>query len=58
MGLSAEQMAGFGQMIAKLPLQRMGEPEEIAAAALYFASEDSRFTTGAELRIEGGMSLV
>ena len=58
MGLTAEQMAGFGQMIAKLPLQRMGEPEEIAAAALYFASDDSRFTTGTELRIEGGMSLV
>ena len=58
MGLTAEQMAGFGQMIAKLPLQRMGEAEEIAAAALYFASDDSRFTTGTELRIEGGMSLV
>ena len=58
MGLTAEQMAGFGQMIAKLPLQRMGEGEEIAAAALYFASDDSRFTTGTELRIDGGMSLV
>ena len=58
MGLTAEQMAGFGQMIAKLPLQRIGEAEEIAAAALYFASDDSRFTTGTELRIEGGMSLV
>ena len=58
MGLTAEQMAGFGQMIAKLPLQRIGEPEEIAAAALYFASNDSRFTTGTELRIEGGMSLI
>ena len=45
-------------MIAKLPLQRMGEAEEIAAAALYFASDDSRFTTGTELRIDGGMSLV
>lgn len=58
MGLTAEQMAGFGQMIAKLPLQRIGEAEEIAAAALYFASDDSRFTTGTELRIDGGMSLV
>ncbi len=58
MGLTPEQAAGFEQMIAKLPLQRMGEAEEIAAAALYFASDDSRFTTGTELRIEGGMSLV
>ena len=58
MGLTAEQMAFFGQMIARLPLQRMGEADEIAAAALYFASDDSRFTTGTELRIDGGMSLV
>ena len=58
MGLTAEQMAGFGQMIAKLPLGRMGEPEEIAAAALYFASNESRFTTGTELRIDGGLTLV
>ncbi len=58
MGLTPEQARGFEQAIAKLPLQRMGEPEEIAAAALYFASDDSRFTTGTELRIEGGMSLV
>ncbi len=58
MGLTAEQMAGFGQMLAKMPLPRMGQPEEIAAAALYFASDDSRFTTGTELRIDGGLTLV
>lgn len=58
MDLTQEQIAWFGQMIAKLPLERIGQPEEIAAAALYFASEDSRFTTGAELRVDGGMTLV
>ena len=58
MGLTPEQMAGFGQMIAHLPLQRPGAAEEIAAAALYFASDDSRFTTGTELRVDGGMTLV
>ena len=58
MGLTPEQMKGFGEMIARVPLGRPGEPEEIAAAALYFASEDSRFTTGAELRIDGGLTLV
>ena len=58
MGLTPEHLAMFGQMIAKLPLERMGQPEEIAAAALYFASDDSRFTTGTELRIDGGMTLV
>ena len=58
MGLSPEQMAGFAQMIAKVPLSRPGEPEEIASAALYFASDESKFTTGTELRIDGGLTLV
>ena len=35
-------------------LSRMGRPEEIASAALYFASDDSRFITGAELLLDGG----
>lgn len=58
MGLTEEQRAVFGQMIANVPLKRIGQPEEIAAAALYFASDESRFTTGAELRIDGGLTLV
>ena len=57
MELNADQRAGFAQMIEKLPLQRPGQSEEIAAAALYFASDDSKFTTGAELRVDGGMTL-
>jgi len=57
MGLTAEQMAGFAQMIERLPLRRPGQPEEIASAALYFASDESGFTTGTELRVDGGMTL-
>ena len=58
MGLTPEQMAGFGEMIARVPLKRPGEADEIAAAALYFASDDSRFTTGTELVIDGGLTLL
>jgi NAD(P)-dependent dehydrogenase (short-subunit alcohol dehydrogenase family) len=58
MELTPEQMAGFGQLIARVPLGRPGEPEEIAAAALYFASDASRFTTGTELRVDGGLTVV
>jgi NAD(P)-dependent dehydrogenase (short-subunit alcohol dehydrogenase family) len=58
MGLSPEQIAGFGQMAANGPFGRAGEPEEIAAAALYYAADGSRFTTGTELRIDGGISAV
>jgi len=58
MELPAEQVAGFAEMlVAKLPLRRPGQPEEIASAALYFASDESRFTTGTELRVDGGMTL-
>ena len=43
-------------MIEKTPLKRAGEPEEIAAAALYLACDESKFTTGSELRVDGGIT--
>ena len=36
-------------------LQRAGEPEEIVGAALYFATDASSYTTGAILRVDGGI---
>jgi NAD(P)-dependent dehydrogenase (short-subunit alcohol dehydrogenase family) len=37
---------------------RMGRPEDIARAALYLASDDSAFVTGAQLFVDGGFSAV
>ncbi len=37
-----------------VPLGRGGEPDEVVGAALYFASDASRFTTGSVLKIDGG----
>ena len=45
-------------LIDKIPLGRMGQPDEVAAAALFLASDESRFITGAELCIDGGMAQV
>ena len=37
------------------PLGRLGQPEEIAEAAVYFASDESRWTTGSILTVDGGV---
>jgi NAD(P)-dependent dehydrogenase (short-subunit alcohol dehydrogenase family) len=47
----AETVATFEQSLA---LRRIGEPEEIVGAALYFASDAASFCTGAVLRLDGG----
>lgn len=43
-------------LIDQTPMRRFGTGEDIASAALFFASEDSAFVTGAELAVDGGMS--
>jgi len=43
---------------ANIPLGRMARPEEIAAAMLFFASDDSSFVAGSELLVDGGMCSV
>lgn len=44
-------------LIRSTPLRRRGRVDEIAAAALYLASPSAAFVTGADLTIDGGMSL-
>ena len=47
-----QQMAG--QLVEKVPMHRFGQPEEVARAALFLASEDSSFMLGEELVVDGG----
>lgn len=37
-----------------IPMKRIGEPDDVAWAVLYLASDESKFVTGAELKIDGG----
>ena len=43
--------------VARQPMGRLGRPEEIAALAVYLASDESSFTTGTAVSIDGGWSL-
>jgi NAD(P)-dependent dehydrogenase (short-subunit alcohol dehydrogenase family) len=54
-GRTTEQISAIkDQFAAKVPLKRLGRPEEIADAALFLASDASSFITGIELPVDGG----
>ncbi|NHF60387.1 SDR family oxidoreductase [Flavobacteriaceae bacterium TP-CH-4] len=48
-----EQMAGA--ILSQVPMNRFGEPSEIAKTVLFLASEDASFITGHEIQVDGGM---
>lgn len=45
-------------LVALVPMGRIAQPEEIASAAVFLASEDSSYVTGIELPVDGGMAQV
>lgn len=44
------------KLARQIPLKRIGVPDDVAYGVLYLASDESRFVTGAELKIDGGIS--
>ena len=57
-----DQWAGnpgvWAQRVERIPLARAGVPEDHVAAAVYLASSESSWTTGAEIVIDGGLAAV
>jgi len=54
---TGDEAAARAEFIARQPMGRIGDPAEIAEIAVMLASDEARFMTGANLIIDGGMSL-
>lgn len=51
----ADNKEVFDQIIAAVPMRRMGEPADIGAMVAFLASDDAKYITGAEFIVDGGM---
>ena len=47
----------YGALMSLVPYGRIGEPEDVARAAVWLASDEADYVTGATLFIDGGMTL-
>ena len=51
-----DRKAALEKLGRQIPLGRVGQPEDVAYAVLYLASDESQFVTASEIRIDGGIS--
>ncbi|MBZ0256843.1 SDR family oxidoreductase [bacterium] len=57
MGIPEDQKDEMAKQMAQMvPMKRFGQPDEVAGAVVFFASDESSFITGQDLAIDGGMA--
>jgi len=56
--LRRQSADAIARIVSTVPMGRMGEPDEVAKAALFLASDDSSFVTGVELFVDGGRAQI
>src|SRR2546428_4862907 len=58
-GLPKEALEQFAkETVAKGPMKRFGQPEEVAATVAFLASQDASYITGVEINVDGGMGQI
>ncbi len=58
-GLSKDQFDEFAKgVVAKVPMKRFGQPEEVASTVLFLATPESSYITGVDINVDGGMGQV
>jgi NAD(P)-dependent dehydrogenase (short-subunit alcohol dehydrogenase family) len=58
-GLSKDAMEEFAKnIVAQVPMKRIGQPSEIAAAVAFLASADASYITGSEIAVDGGFGQI
>ena len=58
-GLPKEAVDEFAkEIVAKVPMKRFGQPEEVASTVAFLASQDASYITGVEINVDGGMGQI
>ena len=55
--LLTDDPVGGPEYLKRVPLGRFGEPDEVARAVLFLASDDAAYITGADLVVDGGATV-
>ena len=55
-GAKQENAENWDMFVQAIPMGRLGEPEDVANCALFLASDQGKYITGAELIVDGGVT--